>query len=370
MIYLDNNATTFLDPQIREELLLLLQTDLGNPSSIHHFGQKAKHLLYTSLKTVASHFGVRENEVFFTSGATEALNMALLGFTKKGHIITSTLEHAAVLEPILRLEKKGWPVTYLSPVEGRGAISLEQVEKAVSKETVLIVLMAANNETGVKTPLEPIASFAKEKGIFFLVDGVALLGKEPFDLPSGVSAICFSGHKMHGMLGAGVAILRKNYPFEPLIVGGPQQGGKRAGTENLIAIASFAKAIERLRDVASFSKKMKSLSTRFEEGILEALPDAKIHGLHEPRITNTSSICFPNTDGETLLILLDRHGIAASHGSACASGGLEPSKVLLKMGISPQEARATVRFSLSRFTTEKEIDEAVQIITKVVKSSS
>lgn len=365
MIYLDNNATTFLDPKVKQKLLELLERPLANPSSIHRLGLAAKEKLFSSVKTVASFFSVRENEVYFTSGATEALNMALLGFAKKGHIVSSTLEHLAVLEPLNALQKKGWPITLLNPFALSGKITFEQVKEACREETTLICLMAVNNETGVKTEIEKIAAFAEERGIFFLVDGVGLLGKEPFVLPSGVSAVCFSGHKIHGPQGSGCAIIRKKYPFTPHLLGGPQQGGKRGGTENLLAIVGFAEALALLKHGA-FYEKMKPLRDRFEEGILDLYPQAIIHGKSEERIANTSNVCFPGLDGETLLMQFDLCGLAASHGAACSSGGLTPSRILLNMGVSNLHARGSIRFSLSRFTTEEEIDQALKIISSVL----
>lgn len=365
MIYLDNNATTFLDPSVKKKVLELLEMPFANPSSIHRPGSMAKELLFNSIKSVASFFSVRENEVFFTSGATEALNMALLGFAKRGHIISSTLEHVAVLEPLYALEKKGWPITLLKPLPFSGKITLDQVKEAVRADTTLICLMAVNNETGVKTDIEAIASFAEERGIFFLVDGVGLLGKEPFTLPRGVSAICFSSHKIHGPHGLGLAIIKKKYPFTPLVLGGPQQGGKRGGTENILSIVGFAKALELLKK-CPFHEKIGLLRDRFEKGILDIFPNAIIHGKDEKRICNTSNICFDGQDGETLLIQLDLNGIAASHGAACSSGGLTPSRVLLNMGVSQSQAKASIRFSLSRFTTEEEIDYTLQILSKLI----
>lgn len=365
MIYLDNNATTLLDPAIRALINRLMSEMIGNPSSIHHFGQRAKALLTDATKTCAHFFGVRPDEVIYTSGATEALNALIQTLPKGSHVITSSLEHAAVLEP---LKKCGALVSYLDPEPGRGGVTVSQVRNAIQENTAMIVLTAANNETGIETEIEKIASFAFQAGIPFVVDGVALLGKGPFKLHEGISAACFSGHKIHGPLGVGVAIVRRSYKMRPLIVGGAQQRGLRAGTENLPAIVGFAKALELLKQQEPhWISQMTALRDHLERGLLVALPDILIHGKEEPRVSNTSNIAFPGVDGETLIMALDLAGVAASHGSACSSGTLETSRVLLNMGIKPQIARSSIRFSLSRFTTTEEIDFSITLITKVVK---
>ncbi len=361
MIYLDNNATSFLDPQVLAAMEPVFTGAIGNPSSIHRYGQKAKAYLAKSTKDVAAFFGVQTSEVVFTSGATEGLNMVIRSAPKGSHIITSSLEHIAVLEA---LKISGCEVSYLDPKPGKGAITLEQIQEAVKANTSMIVVMAANNETGVKTDLEPIAAFAKDRGIALVVDGVALLGKEKCILPDGVSAACFSGHKIHAPTGVGVAIVRKSMKANPLIVGGHQQYNKRGGTENLAGIVGFAKALTLFPESPD---SIAALRDRLEEGILASLEDVEVHGKDEPRVCNTSNIAFFGVDGETLLMQLDLAGVAVSHGAACSSGTLEPSRILLNMGFAPKIARSSIRFSLSRFTTPEEIDQAISIIVDVVK---
>lgn len=364
MIYLDNNATTFLDPIVLKAVESVLTGLYGNPSSIHRYGQAAKALLIHASKQVAAFFEVSQEEIVFTSGATEALNMVIKSMTPGQHLITSSLEHAAVLEPIKR---SGCSVTYLDPFPTKGAICPDQVEMALKPTTSMIILMAANNETGVKTDIEGIAKLAIKTGIPFVVDGVGILGKEEWKLPKGVAAACFSGHKIHAPAGVGCLVFRKQFKCRPFIVGGAQQNGFRGGTENLAGIIGFAKGLECIKEkIREDQARIQTLRDRFEQGVLKNLSDVVIHGENQPRVSNISNLAFLGVEGETLLMLLDLAGLAASHGSACSSGALEPSRVLLNMGVSSQIARSSIRFSLSRFTTEEEIERAIVIVTEAV----
>ncbi len=365
-VYLDNNATTFIDPQVVEVMDAIYKESLGNPSSMHKFGQRARQLLVDAKTRVAQYFGVSSQEVLFTSGATEGLNMAIRSL-EKGHVITSSVEHAAVRESVNQLKL---PITRLSPEAGKGAISFKQVEQAVQPDTKMIVLMAANNETGIIThEMEKIALLAASAGIFLIIDAVAILGKSSgWKLPEGVSAACFSGHKFHASEGVGCVVFKKPFKLRPLIYGGPQQASLRGGTENLAAIMGFVKALELIsdRDI----QRMEMLRQRFEEGLLKNIPGTQIHGVDEKRVCNTISVAFAGCEGETLLMQLDLNGVAASHGAACSSGALEPSHVLINMGLARNVARSTLRFSLSRMTTEAEIDQAIKIITQVTERES
>lgn len=364
MIYLDNNATTFLDPVVAQAVQSVLRGKYGNPSSLHKYGQAAKALLVQASKQIAAFFGVSEEEVNFTSGATEALNMLVKAAPSGKHIITSSLEHAAVLEP---LKRSGCPVTYLDPLPLIGAVTPKQVKEALTPNTSMIFLMAANNETGVKTDIEAIAELALEANIPLIVDGVSILGKETWKVPQGVTAVCFSGHKIHAPVGVGCLIIRKQFKPKPLIVGGGQQKGLRGGTENVAGIVGFAAGLACIREkISGDIARMRSLRDRFEEGILNKLPDVVIHGFDQPRLCNTSNIAFLGVEGETLLMVLDLAGVAASHGSACSSGALEPTRVLLNMGVTTSVARSSIRFSLSRFTTQEEIDKALEIVVDAV----
>lgn len=361
MIYLDNNATTFLDPCVLEEMLLVLSGEAGNPSSVHHYGQVAKALLAQARKDVANFFGVQPREVIFTSGATEAINMVIRSVPAGQHIITSSLEHISVLEAV---KNSGCNVTYLDPLPGMGSISLGQIEEVVTEKTAMIVLMASNNETGIKTDIKSIADYAHKSGLKFVVDGVAFLGKDKWEMFPGISAACFSGHKIHAPMGVGVALVRKSFFCKPLIFGGPQQYNLRGGTENLGGIVAFSKALSLLpQDV----DKVMRLRDLFEKELISRLSNVKIHGVNEPRVCNTSNMAFLGVDGESLLMQLDLAGVAAGYGAACSSGSLELSRVLLNMNIPSDEVRSSIRFSLSRFTTEDEIRKALDIIVGLIK---
>jgi len=357
-IFFDNNGTTQIDPRV--VTAMVEEWDLGpsNPSSIHSFGQGARRRLTRAREQVASSLGVRPNEVIFTSGATEALNLAITSLDRRGPILTSPIEHPAVYEPLQAL---GCPIHYL-PIDERGHVQLADVEKALELRPSAIVLGAANSETGVKNPIEAIGALAKSAGIPFVVDGVALLGKEPFTLPGGVSAIAFSSHKIHGPQGVGLLVARKNFPIKPLFIGGGQESLRRSGTENLAGIIGLAKAIELLEtELPEAAFRMEKLRDLWEQELAGIFPHLKINGAKDKRVPNTSSITFPGIDGEGFLIELDMQGLAASMGSACSSGAAEPSRVLMEMGLSKEEALSSVRFSFSRFTTEEEINDALAV---------
>lgn len=369
MIYLDNNSTTPLDPRILNAMIADWQGAFGNPSSIHSFGQEVRNRLTKARRSIASYLQVKPNEIIFTSSGTESSNMVIKGiFEEKpsGHIITSTVEHSCVYSTIRYLERLGCSVTYLSPGLD-GAVTAEDVQNAIRSDTRLIALMAVNNETGVKTDFEKIAQIAFEKGIPFFVDGVALLGKEPFYLPKGVSAMSFSAHKLHGPKGIGACYIKSQLKLNPLLLGGGQEYERRGGTENIFGIIGFAEAFHILEnELLESSRRMAVLRDRLEKGIQSYLPDVIVNGIG-PRVVNTSNLSFLGVDGESLLMNLDLSGVAVSHGSACSSGAIEPSRILLNMGISPDRAKRAIRFSLSRFTTQEEIDRTIEIVVDLVK---
>lgn len=368
-IYLDYNATTPLDPRVLNVFTEQLQEERGNPSSLHFYGKQSRRLLDQSREKIAHFFGVRPHEVLFTSGGTEGAALLLRGLVSLNpslHLVTSEGEHACVYQTLKQMEKKGTPVSFLT-TGSWGAVRLEQVEQAIRSDTQLITLMAANNETGVLTDLEGIAALAHKKKIPLIVDGVGWLGKELFSLPLGVSAIFFSGHKIYAPKGVGFCLCRQGIKLEPLFVGGGQEYQKRAGTENISAIAALAEAIH-LIDQEQKKKipEMRKLRDYFEQALIAHLSDVVING-KGPRVSNTTNLSFLGVDGEALLIQLDREGICASHGSACASGALEPSRILLAMGMPLSQARSSIRFSLGYQTTEEEIREAITRIVKIVK---
>ncbi|MBA2728985.1 MAG: cysteine desulfurase, partial [Parachlamydiaceae bacterium] len=340
----------------------------GNPSSIHSFGQKARQKLIQARGDIASYLGVRPHEIIFTSGGTEGVNILLQGLFipgSSGHIITSNIEHSCVFSSVKKLEKNGLHSTFLE-TGMLGAVTPEAVKQALRPDTRLITLMAVNNETGVKTDLEAIAVIAQEHKIPFFVDAVALMGKEEFKIPPGVTAMAFSGHKFHAPKGIGFLVARSSLKLAPLIIGGDQEFGRRAGTENLSGIVGMSTAIELLRtELPSASKRMEELRNIFEKELMRQIPGVSING-QGPRVVNTSNLAFQGVEGETLLTALDLAGIAVSHGSACSSGALEPSRILLNMGCSKEVAGSSMRFSLSRFTTLQEIEICIETIVKVV----
>lgn len=368
-IYLDNNASTFIDPKVLEVLKQELELSQGNPSSSHFFGQELKKKLANARSTIAAAFNIKPSEIYFTSGATESANLiirGLLDLSKPIHAVTTSIEHDAVYKTFKDLEKKGLKVSYVKP-EKSGAVSLEAIKREVNQNTALIAVMAANNETGVINPIQSIAEFSESLKIPFFVDATQIIGKAAFTLHEGITAFCMSGHKIHGPKGIGMAFIRKKTPFSPLISGGEQEFGKRGGTENSAAIVALAAAFTRLQESEGAIDRMSYLRDLFEKEILHRLKEVYING-GTPRICNTSNLYFKGVDGEALLTSLDLQGIAASHGSACSSGALKPSRVLLEMGLEEKMARSSLRFSLSRFTEENEIREAIQIICSLVEN--
>lgn len=368
-IYLDHNATTPIDPKVLQAVIRELQQEPGNPSSVHVDGREARKRLTQARQTVAAFFRIDPRELLFTSGGTEAANLLLRGFLchKPGaHLITSNAEHSCVYRTAKELESHGVDVTFLQ-ARRWGAATPEDLRQAITPATRLIALMAVNNETGVKTDIEAMGRVAMEYKIPLIVDGVAWLGKERVTIPPGVSAMFFSGHKLHAPQGTGALFCRTSLKLAPLLSGGHQEFDRRAGTENLPGIVGFAAAIEQLaQNQEQFSAHMREMRDRLELGLKSKLDAIVING-EGPRIVNTSNISFLNVDGESLLIKLDQENISVSHGSACTSGAIEPSRILLQMGIPLAEARSAIRFSVSRFTTAEEIDRCIDIVVRTVQ---
>lgn len=364
-IYLDNNATTLIAPEVQQAVLETLALGPLNPSSAHSLGRRGKEIIYDAKQTICRSLGVKAEEIFFTSGATESLNFLLKGFESGAkQVLTSDAEHAATVEILSYLNK---PLVVV-PVQRSGAPRLQDLEKALQEHAIgLIMLSAVYTETGAKLDLAQTAELALRYKVPFFLDAVGILGKEPFTIPPGVTAAVISGHKFHGPQGIGAVFLRSQQKISPLIHGGGQQKKLRSGTENLAGIVGLAKAFELLNEcLPAASLSMQTLRDRFEAKLSHI---ASINGTG-PRICNTSNLHFPGIDGETLLILLDQMGIIASLGSACASGSLSPSRVLQNMGLSYQEAKSSLRFSLSRYTTCEEIDTAALAIETIVQQCS
>jgi cysteine desulfurase len=366
-IYLDNNASTPLAPQVVEFILQTVSLLAGNPSSSHSFGKSSRMLVNRARDAIAAYLKVKPNELIFTSGGTESINLAIRGLVankQPGHIITSSAEHSCVIAACKLLEAQGYAVTFL-PIGPWGAVLPKAVEAAIRPDTQLVALMAVNNETGVKTDIRAIAQITQKYRIPFFVDAVAQLGKEAVVIPEGVSAMAFSGHKFHALQGTGFLYLRSGVKCQPLMIGGEQEYGRRAGTENILGIVSMSKAIELITE-KNFETHQ-HLRDRFESALLQALPGRVLINGEGPRVGNVSNLAFLGEDGESLLIKLDQAGLAASHGSACSSGSLEPSRILLAMGLPLERVNGSIRFSLSRLTTPEEIESAIQIVIKNCK---
>lgn len=365
-IYLDNNATTMLDPRVRIQMSSLPDKPY-NPSSIHFLGKEAKKIINQARDTIAYALNVPAPTLFFTSGGTESMNMLINGlYSGKGNILSTNVEHSCVFESLSQLQKTGAYIQYV-PVGFEGAPLVESIKAHINKDTTMMVFSAVYSETGAKLNLEEVAKLALHHHITLVIDGVALLGKEAFTIYPGVTGMGFSSHKLHGPKGVGLAYIANDTCCKPLLFGGPQEKGQRAGTENLEGIFGFSKAVELLSvEFPSATKKMEELRELFEDILKKQLDDIEINGTAS-RICNTSNIYFPDVDAESLLIAMDRYGICASAGSACASGALEPSRVLLNMGLARKRAKSSVRFSLCRFNNKDEIEKAAFIICDIVK---
>ncbi len=369
ILYLDNNATTAIDPQVLEAMLPYLTTFYGNPSSMHSFGGQVGRALRAAREQVADLIGAASTEILFTSCGSEgnnaAIRAALQALPDRNHIITTQVEHAAVLNVCKQLEKQGYRVTYLS-VDRQGRLDLMELEAALTGDTALVTTMAANNETGVLFPIEQIGALAKEYGAIFHVDAVQAVGKIPLNMAtSTIDLLTLSGHKLHAPKGIGALYIRKGTRFRPLLIGGHQERGRRAGTENVPGIIALGKAAEiaqaHLQDGTE-----RQLRDRLERGLLSQITECEVNGHPEQRLPNTSNIGFKYIEGEAILFWLNQHGICASSGSACTSGSLEPSHVLRAMGLPYTILHGSIRFSLSRFNTLAEIDQVLTVMPEVV----
>ncbi len=372
-IYLDNNSTTRLHPEVLEEMLPHLSDHYGNPSSIHWFGQEARRGMDRARERAADLIGASADEIVFTSGGTEADNQALLGIAdalgKPGsRIITTAIEHQAVLNSCLYLEKKGFRVTYL-PVDSQGRIDLGTLADSMDEDVILISVMLANNEVGTMQPVREAAAMAKSRGILFHTDAVQAAGRIPIDVRQlGVDLLSLSGHKFHGPKGCGALFVRSGITGPVLIHGGHHERRRRAGTENVAAIVGFGQACRlagmRLKEI---NHVVGSLRDRLEEGILERVAGVKVNGCPEHRLPNTSNMSFEGADGQLLAMNLDLVGIAVSTGSACQSDTREPSYVLSAMGCSVEQASSCLRFSLSADNTAEEVDGVLKALPELVE---
>lgn len=371
LIYLDNNATTAVDPAVVEEMLPFLTQHYGNPSSPYRMGKQVAQALETARCRVAQLIKSEPEEVVFTSCGTEATNAAihsaLAADPDKQHIVTTRVEHSATLKTCELLAKKGVEITWIG-VDAKGQINPDEVEKAVRPDTALLTVMWANNETGTLFPVQTLAGIAKKKGVYFHTDAVQAAGKIPLSSKDiGVQFISLSGHKLHCPKGVGALYVSKKTRFTPFLTGGSQEGGKRGGTQNVASIVAFGKACElAASEIEKKETALRVLRDRFEEQLFQKIGNIQINGDEANRLPNTSNLAFENTDAEALLMLLDEKNIACSAGSACTSGSVNPSHVLKAMGCTDMRARSSLRFSFSFYNTLAEVEKAVDIITKSV----
>ena len=370
-IYLDNNATTKVDDAVFEEMRPYFCELYGNPSSMHFFGGQVQKKVDEARNRVAALLGAAPEEIIFTACGTEsdnaAIRSALEVFPEKRHIITTRVEHPAVLTICRNLTKRGYRVTELN-VDSEGRLDLEELRSAIDDNTAIVSVMYANNETGVVFPIEEVAAIAKAKGALFHTDAVQAVGKIPLNMAtSAIDMLSLSGHKLHAPKGVGILYVRKGVPFRPLLVGGHQEKGRRAGTENTASIIALGKACEIAGDfMADENTRVKTMRDRLEKELLARIPNGRINGGDAERLPNTTSIAFEFVEGEAILLLLSEKGICASSGSACTSGSLEPSHVLRAMGVPFTCAHGSIRFSLSRFTTEEEIDAVIRELPPII----
>ncbi|MBC2705010.1 cysteine desulfurase NifS [Desulfobacula sp.] len=374
IVYTDNNATTKVADEVIEEMLPYFGELYGNPSSMHTFGDKVDKKLKQARQRVADLINADPDEIVFTSCGTESDNSAIFSainaFPEKKHIITSKVEHPAINKLYQHLqETKGYEVTFV-PVDEKGLLDLDLLYDSMTDNTAIVSLMWANNETGVMFPIEDIAKKAGEKGILFHTDAVQAAGKISIDVKKcGVTMLSLSGHKIHAPKGVGVLYIKKGFKFSPYLIGGHQEKGRRGGTENTVSIIGLGKACELARENLSvMNTKVRELRDYLQKGILEAIPGSSVNGDLEQRLPNTLSIGFDAVEGESILLMLDRDGICASSGSACTSGSLEPSHVLMAMKVPFKSAHGSIRFSLSHYNTKEEMDIIITTLVPVIQT--
>jgi cysteine desulfurase len=368
-VYLDNNATTPVLPEVREAMRPYLEDDFGNASSIHWYGQQARGAVERAREQVAALLGARAAEIVFTSGGTEGDNKAIFGLCEPGdHIITSAVEHSAVRNTCQEMEKRGFEVSYIG-VDTRGVVDPRDIRKTLRPSTKLISIMFANNETGAIQPVEEIGAIATEADVWFHTDAVQAAGKIPIDVEKiGCDMLAISGHKLHAPKGVGATYLRKGTLCRPLMYGGTHERGRRPGTENVPGIVALGKACELAKKAVDDGTMLHvaGLRDRLESTIVSAIEQCGVNGEGAPRVPNTSNVYFDHIEGEPLLISLDLKGVAVATGAACSSGAIEPSPVLLALGMGPQRARGSIRWSLSKLTTAEDVEYALSVVPDAV----
>lgn len=373
IVYVDNNATTRVAEKVIEEMLPFLGKLYGNPSSMHSFGAQVEKKIEQARKRAASLINANPDEIIFTSGGTEsdntAINTALMAYPQKKHIIISCVEHPAVLNLCSYLEKtKGYKIS-LIPVDDKGILDIDFLYDNISENTALVSLMWANNETGVLFPIKEITKKIKEKNVIFHTDAVQAAGKISIDVKeSNIDMLSLSGHKIHGPKGVGALFVKKGLKFSPFVIGGHQEKGKRGGTENTASIIGFGKACQlAVQNLSIVNTEVRKLRDYLETQLLKKIPGTSVNGDHEQRLANTLSIGFDAVEGESILLMLDTKGICASSGSACTSGSLEPSHVLMAMKVPFLSAHGSIRFSLSHYNTLEQMDYIVDSIIPIIK---
>jgi cysteine desulfurase len=370
-IYFDNNATTRVAEEVFEEIQPLFCELYGNPSSMHTFGGQIGRRIRKAREQVAGLLGCEPSEIVFTGCGTESDNTAIKGtlaaVPNKRTVITTRVEHPAVLAVCRELENHGYTVVELS-VDKKGRLNMAELEEQLDDDTALVTIMYANNETGVIFPIDDIAELVKSKGAVFHTDAVQAVGKIPLNLSkSNIDLLSLSGHKLHAPKGVGVLYVRKGTRLSPFMLGGHQEAGRRAGTENVPGIVGLGKACElAAENFDAENSKVKALRDKLEKTIMQKCPDCRINGDPDNRLPNTTNISFEYIEGEAILLMLDKYGICASSGSACTSGSLEPSHVLRAMGVPFTAAHGSIRFSLSRYNTEEEVDYTIEKLPPIV----
>ncbi len=371
-IYFDNAATTKLDDEVLKEMLPYLKDNYGNPSSIYKLGREARKAIEDSREKIAKVLNCKANEIYFTAGGSESDNTAIKGIAKANkkrgnHIITSKIEHPAVLETCKQLEKEGFEITYIS-VDEKGIVDLEELKKSIKPTTILITIMFANNEIGTIQPIEEIGKIAKGNNIYFHTDSVQAIGSIKIDVQKlNIDSLSLSGHKFYGPKGVGALYVKTGVSFEKFISGGHQERNKRAGTENVAGIVGIGKAIElAYENLDEYNKKIKELRDYYVKQVEEKIPYIKINGDMEKRLPGNSNISFRFIEGEGLLLNLDLKGICASSGSACTSGSLDPSHVLLAIGLPHEIAHGSLRVSIGKYNTKEEIDYLIENLMEIV----
>ena len=371
-IYLDNNATTPVAPEVSAEMLPYINEFYGNPSSMHTFGGQLHRKIEEARERVAALLGAEPEEIIFTSCGTESDNTAIMSaietYPHKRHIITTKVEHPAVLNFAKYFARKGFRVTFV-PVDNLGRLDMDLFYRALDEDTAVVSIMCANNETGVIFPIEEIGRVLRERKIFFHTDAVQAVGKVPVNMKRlPVDMLSLSGHKLHAPKGVGALYVRKGTRFSPYIIGGHQERGRRAGTENVPSIVALGKACELAK--AGLDREVRyvgGLRDRLEAALLQCCPDVRVNGDTEHRLPNTSNISFEYVEGEAILLRLDEHGICASSGSACTSGSLEPSHVLRAMGVPFTAVHGSIRFSFSRYNEESDVDKVIEVLPPIIK---